>query len=129
MNKMGWYYLSRALVSAAFGGLLIMIGAPWWASVLVAATAFAFFLWAPISGRYVADPNRGVRALGRDERTQAIIGQASRNAFMITMLLLAGFTLYYGILKPGSVPVHALSLILFIGMMTYYISDLWLRRA
>lgn len=129
MNRMVWYYLSRALVSAAFGGLFVMIGGPWWSSVLVGIVTLGFFLWAPIGGRYVADSDRGVQALGRDERTQAIIGQASRNAFVVTMLLLAALTLYFGFFKSGRVPVHALSLILFAGMLTYYVSDLWLRRA
>jgi hypothetical protein len=123
------YYLSRALVSAAFGGLLAMTGSPWWTAVLVGATAFGLFLWAPVSGRYVVDPERGVTALVRDERSQAIVGKASRNAFVVTISLVAALTLYFGIINPGSVPVHALGLVLFLGALTYFVSDLWLRRA
>jgi hypothetical protein len=123
------YYLSRALISAAFGGLLAMTGSPWWTAALVGAAAFGLFLWAPMSGRYVVDPERGVTALGRDERAQAIVGKASRNAFAVTMLLIAALGLYFGILNPGSVPIQALGLVVFLGTLTYFVSDLWLRRA
>jgi hypothetical protein len=123
------YYLSRALISAALGGSLAITGSPWWTAVLVGAATFGLFLWAPVSGRYVVDPERGVTALSRDERAQAIVGKASRNAFAVTMLLIAALGLYFGILKPGSVPVHALGLVLFLGALTYFVSDLWLRRA
>lgn len=122
------YYLSRALISAALGGLFAMTGSPWWTAALVGAAVFVLFLWAPVSGRYVVDPERGVTALGRDERAQSIIGKASRNAFGVVMSLLAALTLYFGVINPGSVPVHALNLVLFLGALTYFASDLWLRR-
>lgn len=122
------YYLSRALISAALGGLLAITGSSWWAAALVGAAAFVLFLWAPVSGRYVVDPERGVTALGRDERSQAIVGKASRNAFAVTIFLLAVLTLYFGVINPGSVPIHALSLVLFLGALTYFVSDLWFRR-
>ena len=127
MSRMS-YYLSRALISAALGGLLAIAGSPWWAAALVGATTFALFLWAPVSGRYVVNPERGVTALGRDERSQAIVGVASRNAFGVVMSLLAALTLYFGVINPGSVPVHTLNLVLFLGALTYFASDLWLRR-
>ena len=122
------YYLSRALISAALGGLLAMTGSSWWIAALVGAAAFAFFLWAPVSGRYVGDPERGVTALGRDERSQAIVGVASRNAFAVTIFLLAALTIYFGVINPGSVPIEVLSLVLFFGALTYFVSDLWFRR-
>jgi 1,4-dihydroxy-2-naphthoate octaprenyltransferase len=127
MSGMG-YYLSRALISAAFGGLLAMTGSPWWTSALVGAATFALFLWAPLSGRYVVDPARGATALARDERAQAIVGKASRNAFVVTICLVAALTLFYGAINPGDVPVNALGLVLFFGALTYYATDLWLRR-
>ena len=122
------YYLSRALISAALGGLLAITGSPWWAAVLVSAAAFAIFLWAPVSGRYVVNPERGTTALGRDERSQAIVGVASRNAYGVVMSLLAALILYFGVINPGSVPIHALNLVLFLGVLTYFASDFWLRR-
>lgn len=127
MSGMG-YYLSRALISAALGGLLAMTGSPWWTAALVGAAAFILFLWAPVSGRYVVKPERGVTALGRDERAQAIVGKASRNAFAVTICLVAALTSYFGAINPGNVPVNALSLVLFLGTLTYFITDLWLRR-
>jgi 1,4-dihydroxy-2-naphthoate octaprenyltransferase len=122
------YYLSRALISATLGGLLAMTGSSWWVAALVGAAAFVLFLWAPVSGRYVVDPERGATALGRDERSQAIVGKASRNAFAVTIFLLAVLTLYFGVINPGSVPIHTLSLVLFLGALTYFVSDLWFRR-
>lgn len=127
MSGMG-YYLSRAFFSAALGGLVALTGSPWWTSVFVGAAAFVFFLWAPVSGRYVVDPERGVSALGRDERTQAIAGKASRNAFAIMMCLVAALTVYFGVINPGSVPVNALGLVLFLSALTYFVSDLRFRR-
>ena len=122
------YYLSRALISAALGGLFAMTGSPWWTAALVGAAVFVLFLWAPVSGRYVVDPERGVTALGRDERAQSIIGKASRNAFAFTISLVAALILYFGVINPGNVPIHALGLVLFLGALTYLVSDLWLRR-
>lgn len=122
------YYLSRAFISAALGGLLAMTGSPWWVAVLMGAAAFVLFLWAPVSGRYVVDPERGVTSLGRDERSQAIVGKASRNAFAVTIFLVAAITLYFGVINPGSVPIHALGLVLLLGALTYLVSDFLLRR-
>jgi hypothetical protein len=122
------YYLSRALISAALGGLIAMTGSPWWTAALVGAATFALFLWAPVSGRYVVGPERGATALGRDERAQTIVGKASRNAFAVVMCLLGALVLYFGVINPGSVPVHVLNLVLFLGALAYFASDLWFRR-
>lgn len=126
MNRMS-YYLSRAIISAFLGGLIAMSGSPWWASTFVGLATFIFFLWAPRSGRYV-DSEHGVAPLERDERSQAILCKASRNAFMTTTLLLAALTIYFGVIHPGSVSVNLISLVLFLGMLTYFASDYWLRR-
>lgn len=128
MSGMTRYYLSRALISAVFGGSIALSGSPWWIALLMGAATFAFFLWAPVSGRYIMQRENGTPMLRRDERTQAITDMAGRNAFAVTMIVVGALTIYFGIINPGLVPVHFLSLVLFIGMMTYYVTDLWLRR-
>jgi 4-hydroxybenzoate polyprenyltransferase len=44
MPKMTQYYLSRALISAAFGGLFAITGTPLWIAVLTGAGVFVLFL-------------------------------------------------------------------------------------
>ncbi|TFH32415.1 MAG: hypothetical protein E4G99_12765 [Anaerolineales bacterium] len=121
------YMLTRATIALGLG-LLIGWKTFWWSGLLVGAAALAFFLWAPVSGRYVVDRERGAKALARDERTQAIVGTASRNAFVTTLLSAAALTLYFGVINPGEVPVNALSFVVALGLLTYFASDLWLRR-
>jgi hypothetical protein len=128
MNGMTRYYVSRALISASLGGILAITGLEWWLAVIIGATIFAIFLWAPRSGRYAIHAKRGVTALQRDERTQMINDRAARNAFVITTFLIAALAVYFGSIDPGSVPVNALSFVLVVSALTYFASDLWLRR-
>jgi hypothetical protein len=129
MTSMSRYYISRVLFSVAFGGLFALTGSPWWMAVLVSAVLIALFLYAPHSGRYAVRPELGVAALQRDERTQAITDRAARNAFVVTALVIAGITIYYGTILSASVPVAALQLTLAVAALTYFVSDLWLRRS
>lgn len=128
MTGMSRYYVSRALVSAACSGLLALTGSPWWIAAGVGVIAFAFFLWAPHSGRYAVHPEFGVTALQRDERTQAINDHAARNAFVVTMLAGAATAIYFGTVAHSSIPVMVLDRILALGAVSYFLSDLWLRR-
>ncbi len=128
MTGMSRYYLSRAFVSVAFAGVFIAAGSPWWMAALAGVSTFTFFLWAPRSGRYVVHPKRGATALQRDERTQAITNRAARNAFVVIALTLAGLAVYFGYIAPGDVPAYALSLVLALGLLAYFATDLWLRR-
>jgi hypothetical protein len=89
--------------------------------------ALAFFFYAPHSGRYAVHPELGITALRRDERTQAITDKAARNAFIASMLALAGVALYYG--GTAMVPVAAIHWTLILGALVYFFSDLWMRRA
>jgi len=129
MTGMSRYYISRVLFSAAFGGLFALTGSPWWMAVLVSVVLIALFLYAPLSGRYAVHPELGVAALRRDERTQTITDRAARNAFVVTALVIAGITVYYGAISSASVPVVALQLTLAVAALTYFVSDLWLRRS
>ena len=129
MSGMSRYYVSRASVCVAFGGLLALTGSPWWAALLVGTVVFAVFLYVPHSGRYAVHPDLGATALRRDERTQTIADKAARNAFVATMLAMAGVAIYYGAIASTSVPVAAIDLILVLAALTYFLSDFWMRRS
>jgi uncharacterized membrane protein len=129
MTGMSRYYISRALISIALGALLALTGSQWWMAGLVGVIVFAYFLWAPHSGRYAVHPELGVTALRRDERTQTINDKAARNAFVATILTVAGIAVYFGTIAPANVPVAILNLALVLGTLTYFVSDFWLRRS
>lgn len=129
MSGMSAYYISRAVISAALGFLLVLAGFHWWMAMLVGAIVFGLFLWAPRSGRYAVHPEFGVTALRRDEHTQAINDKAARNAFIITMLAIAGIAIYFGSTAPASVPVAMVQYVLILGALIYFVSDLFLRRS
>lgn len=124
---MARYYLSRLGIAIAFGWLWFLVGATWWIALLVGLSAFAWFLWAPHSGRYSVHPELGVTALRRDERTQRINDQAARNGFVVTMLALAGLLIYSQGMSLA-MPVN-LGWILILGALAYFISDWILRRS
>jgi len=125
---MAVYYISRLILSGAAGVLLALTGLPWWVAALTSLATLAFFLWTPRSGRYRVQPQAGVTALRRDERTQAIANQAARNAFVVTMLAIGGLILYFGLIAPAGVPLVTLQGTLLLGLATYLVSDLLLRR-
>lgn len=129
MIGMSRYYISRAVISAAFGLLLAFAGFEWRIATLGSITAFVLFLLAPRSGRYTVHPELGITALQRDERTQAINDKAARNAFIVTMLAIAGVAMYFGSIVPANVPVIILHFMLALGMLSYFVSDFWLRRS
>lgn len=122
------YYLSRAVISIVFGVLFVLAGSAWWAGLLVAVAAFGWFLVAPRIGRYAVHPEAGVTALRRDERSQVINDKAARNAFIATMLALGGVLIYDASTGLASMPVAALEWLLILGVVVYYVSDVWLRR-
>ena len=129
MTSMRAYYLSRAAISAALGLLLAVTGMQAWVAALVGGVIFAFFLWAPRSGRYAVHPELGVTALRRDERTQGINDKAARNGFVVSMLALGGVAVYFGSISPADVPLGVLQLVLLLGVLTYYATDFWMRRS
>jgi hypothetical protein len=122
------YYLSRAFISVAFGGLFVLAGSPWWVAALTGAITFALFLWAPHSGRYTVHPELGITALRHDERTQAITDKAARIAFVVTIIMVGGLAVYFRSIALADVPVRALSFALAFGVLTYFVADFWLRR-
>lgn len=129
MTGLSRYYITRALISLAFGGLFALTGSPWWMAVLTGLIVFALFLWAPRSGRYAVHPELGVTALRRDERTQAINDKAARNGFVVTTLAIAMIAIYFGTITQTDVPILALHLALALAALTYFLSDFLLRRS
>lgn len=127
MKGMTLYYVSRAIITALFCFLLSATGMAWWLAALMGALVFGLFLWAPHSGRYSVHPELGVTALRRDERTQGINDKAGRNAFIAVMLALAGLVLCFGM--QGNVPASFVWYVLLLGLLVYYLSDFWLRKA
>jgi hypothetical protein len=129
MTSLYRYYLSRALISLAIGIVFALTGSPWWMAALAGVITFGFFLWAPRSGRYAVHPELGITALRRDERTQAINDQAARNAFIVTMLVVAAIAIYFGSIVRTDIPVGILDFSLALAALTYFLSDFWLRRS
>ena len=123
------YYLSRGVLSIAFGGLFWLTGSPLWEAALIGGLLLALFLWAPHSGRYSVHPEFGVTALRRDERTQVVNDKAARNAFVAVMLALAAASLYWGSAGAAVVSIGVLKILLIGGTLIYFASDLWFRKA
>ena len=123
------YYLSRIILSTAFGLLLFITGSPFWMVILISGFILAYFLWAPHSGRYSVHPELGVTALRRDERTQAINDKAARNAFIVSMLTVGAIAIYFGLFGAINISISVLNIVLIIGVLTYFVSDLWLRKS
>jgi hypothetical protein len=122
---MSRYYISRAIVAIVFGSLFALAGSPWWLALLIGMAAFAWFLYAPHSGRYAVHPELGVTALRRDERTQVITDKAAKNAFVVIVLALVAAAAYFG----AAVPAAAIHWTLVLGVIIYFASDFWLRRS
>ncbi len=129
MTDLSRYYVSRAFVSLAFGALFALSISPWWLGALSGLLVFGFFFWAPHSGRYTVQPERGATAMQRDERALAISGQAARNGFVVTVMAIAAIALYFGAVTQTAVPILALHLTLALATFTYFLSDFWMRRS
>jgi hypothetical protein len=123
------YYLSRAILSVAFGVLLCVTGLSLWKAVLFGGLILAFFLWAPHSGRYSVHPEFGITALRRDERTQVINDWAARNAFVAITLTICAISVYFGLFGTINISIGVFRTVLIVGALTYFVSDLWLRKS
>jgi hypothetical protein len=129
MKGMSLYYASRAVVSIIFGGLCYLSGNSLWTAILIGSVAFAWFLWAPHSGRYAVHPEFGITALRRDEHTQQINDQAARNAFVVLGVAITILSIYFGSVLQTDIPVRILNYVLILGAITYYASDFQLRKS
>jgi hypothetical protein len=122
------YYVSRGILSIAFGGLVYLFSGYPLAGVLGAVLPFSIFLYLPKSGRYMVVPKEGTTALRRDEFTQSVNQRSGLYAWVVVAVAGGVLVLYYGLISPGGVPVSLLGLLLLAGMVTYYVSDYLLRR-
>lgn len=123
------YYVSRILVAWIFAALFYMLGAEWWLALLIGVVLTAWFLYAPHSGRYQVDPQRGATALERDERSQWINDKAARNALALTGLALGGLNIYFGSIAGATcIPIEWTRWLLIAAVAVYVISDIVLRK-
>lgn len=122
------YYISRGVLSIAFGGLVYMVSDFLLVGLLSAILVFIIFMFLRRSGRYRVLSHKGATALRRDEWTQSINQRSGRNAWVVVAIAGGGLVLYYGLISPGEVPVGLLGVLLLSGMVTYYVSDFWLRK-
>jgi len=116
------------MISIVLGGLFALLGAQWWMAVLAGLLALAVFLYAPLSGRYSVQPDKGLTPLGRDEFARSVTDKAGRNAFAFMMIALAGLVIYSLLSARTVVPVNALSVVLALGVIVFFVSDYWMRR-
>lgn len=123
------YYLSRILLSLAVGALLWITGSTLPMTLLITALLIGLFFYAPHSGRYLVRPELGVFAMQRDEQSGVINDRAGRNAFVATALFTGAISIWAGQFGGEAVPLNLLRLALALGALTYFISDLLLRRA
>jgi hypothetical protein len=128
MEGMKAYYVSRALVALALGGLLVLAGSPWWVGAGTGVMAMVWFLLAPRLGRYAVHPEHGVTALRQDERGEAINNAAARNAFVFSMLAVGAVIIYSRAVATDTVAIAVLEGILLLGLLIYYATDFWLRK-
>ena len=122
------YYVSRMIISILLGGLFVLLGAQWWMAVLVGLLALVVFFYAPLSGRYTVQPDKGLTSLGRDEFSRSVTDKAGRNAFAFMMIALAGIVIYSLLSTRTVVAVTALSVVLALGVIVFFVSDYWMRR-
>lgn len=127
MQSMKGYYISRAFIALLLGVLFGLLNS-WWMGLLVGGMTMLWFILAPRTGRYTVEPQNGATALARDERAEVINAYAGRNAFVVMMLLGMVLLLLQGYTALEFSIAVALSLLLLGGVVTYYLSDLFLRR-
>jgi hypothetical protein len=122
------YYLSRMIISIVLGGLFALLGAQWWMAVLAGLLALAVFFLSPLSGRYTVQPDKGLTPLRRDEFSKSVTNKAGRNAFAFMMIALAGIVVYSLLSTHTVVTATALSVVLALGVIVFFVSDYWMRR-
>src|SRR5512141_1842429 len=129
MRGMTVYYVSRVVFSICCALLLLVTGMAGWLAAILGLVLIGLFIWAPRSGRYSVHPELGLTALRRDERTAAINDKAARNAFVVTVLILAAILIYGHSSALTAIPTSAIELSMVAATVAYFTSDLFLRRA
>ncbi len=127
VRGLAWYYLTRLAVVALWLVVAALGGLPPWASVLSAGAMIGYFVWLPLSGRYVVHKDRPLAPMRRDERAREISSKAVQWAFMVQILLL-GVGMVWATLSHQDQLGAILGLILAAGMLTYLMAQGWLSR-
>ncbi len=118
------YYLSRAVIAAALGVLLVVLGGnDWWFGVLIGLLVYAGFIWYAHSGHYLIDSSTPLTPLRRDER-----GKDIRNRALVLAVAVGGVTIALismaGLLF--SVPSQLGSIALLLAFVTYFAASEWM---
>jgi len=129
MSGMTPYYLSRLAIAVFLVGFLVLMGSPWWIAGPLGLLVVAYFVWVPRSGRFVSSGVVGATPLRRDEWAQTITYRSGLYGFVVLMLSIGAVIVYYGSILGAEVPVTVVSLAGVLGMGTYIVSDVALRRA
>jgi hypothetical protein len=116
------------MISIILGSLFALLGAQWWLAVLAGLLSLAVFFYAPLGGRYTVQPDKGFAPLRKDEFSRSVTDKAGRNAFVFIMVTLAGIIIYSQLSTQLVVSVNALSAVLALGVVVFFVSDYWMRR-
>lgn len=127
VRGLAWYYLTRLALIALWLLVATVGGLPPWAGVLPAAAMIGYFIWVPLSGRYIVHEDRPLAPMRRDERSQAVTNRAVTWAFTVQMLLL-GSGIVWATLSHQEQLGAILGFILATGMLTYLVAQGWLSR-
>ncbi len=127
VRELAWYYITRLAIVALWLVVATVGGLPPWASVLSSGAMIGYFVWLPLSGRYVVRQDRPLAPMRRDERTRAVSSKAVQWAFMVQVLLLGGGMVWATLSHQDQLGA-ILGLILGAGMLTYLVAQGWLSR-
>jgi len=127
VRGLAWYYLSRLAIVALWVVVATVGGLPPWASVLSAGAMIGYFVWLPLSGRYIVHEDRPLAPMRRDERSQAVTNKAVKWAFMVQILLL-GAGMVWATLWHQEQLGAILGFILATGMLTYLAAQGWMSH-
>jgi hypothetical protein len=117
------YYVSRGVLSALIGVVILLGGSPWWVALLIGILVFAGFLWYAHSGFYLVDPSQPLTPLRRDARGEAVRDRA------VVISVVVGAAVYLALSLAGlalSLTLPPLSLAVPAAVIAYFVVSTWL---
>jgi hypothetical protein len=118
------YYISRAVFSALFAGLMVWMGGfLWWHGLILGIVLYAGFLYYAHSGHYLIDPGRPLAPLHRDDRAKRI-----RDRALVLAAVVGGVS--YALLSIAGMWLPLLADLagtaLIVGVLTYFGASQWM---